>query len=730
MQFKKILLHFNSIKYSALVLFLFNLALTQISLLKTFGYEFAAANGLILVIISGLYTIKSLSDRGNQISDLIEALFILSVIPIIVIIINSILTMFCSFWDGLIFYVLIVYTSIIFGTAVAYIINLYLRRLKKTVFLLIIFLIALIPIIEIYFQPQVYFYSPLIGFFPGNIYDEGLSPDLKLLTHQIIISLFSGFIINLFFVQRNLVVKYKYVFLTSILFIVIVFQFFSPTFGYSTSFSKLENILINKMESDRLCLYYDDISKNEAQYIFLNQEYYYSEILKALNTNPSKKINVYLFNNRQQKKEVFGAGNADVAKPWQYAIYISADSWERTLKHELVHIFTAEFGVGLFKLSSGFNPALIEGVAEAIEGTNDEMSVMDVTSLAFNYNHKINLTSLFSGFNFFKSNSSLAYTYSGAFIKYLIGKYGIEKVKVFYGNGDFNESFNLNLNEVQKEFEETLKKSSFGNQAMADYYFGRLSIIQKVCPRYISDRLTIAYKKLNENKLAESESLFLEINNKSMNYSAIIGLSEVYLRENKIIKAIDLSKANIKAFNRTPYYYNLIFRIADLYSYSNNLDSASLYYQKLVNENPNYDLYYLSQTRLSLLKSNYLKEYLEGDDSTKYNLILKLNQTNYNYNTTPILLSLSKRLKNNYNSELKNFNKTFIVDNLESSYAAFKLSEYMLASGDYANGRKYAALSLRYKVNNPFYLAMNNNYDRARWLFFNAQKYLELFINN
>ena len=265
---------------------------------------------------------------------------------------------------------------------------------------------------------------------------------------------------------------------------------------------------------------------------------------------------------------------------------------------------------------------------------------------------------------------------------------------------------------------------------MADYYFGRLSIIQKVCPRYIADRLAIAYKKLNENKLAESERLFLEINNKSINYSAIIGLSEVYLRQNKIVKAIELSKAHIEKFNRTPYYYNLIFRIADLYSYSNNLDFASIYYQKLVFENPNYDLYYLSRTRLSLLKRNYLEEYLEGDDSTRYNLILNLNENNYNYNTIPVLLSLSKRLENNYNSELKNFNKTFIVDNLESSYAAFKLSEFMLASGDYANGRKYAALSLRYKFNNPFYLAMTDNFNRASWLYFNAQKKSELFVIN
>ena len=136
-------------------------------------------------------------------------------------------------------------------------------------------------------------------------------------------------------------------------------------------------------------------------------EYYYSEILKALNVKPSKQIQVYLFNNRQQKKEIFGAGNADVAKPWQCAVYISVDSWERTLKHELVHVFSAEFGAGIFKIASGFNPALIEGLAESIEGTTDEISLMDFTALAFNYNHKIDLNSLFTGFNFFKANSSL-----------------------------------------------------------------------------------------------------------------------------------------------------------------------------------------------------------------------------------------------------------------------------------------------------------------------------------
>lgn len=460
-------------------------------------------------------------------------------------------------------------------------------------------------------------------------------------------------------------------------------------------------------------LHYDELSFDEVKYITYNIMYYYRELEKVLKVKPSKQIDIYLFNNRQQKKELFGAGNADVAKPWQYSIYLSADSWERTLKHELVHIFSAEFGTGPFKLASGFNPALIEGIAEAIEGTTDDISLKEFTALAYNHNHEIDLNSLFSGFNFFKSNSSLAYTYSGAFIQFLIEKFGINKVKDFYTNGDFSSAFNSDLNSNQIQFQKRLKDSPFGNQAMADYYFGRLSILQKICPRYIADRLGDAYEYMNSGQINDAEKLFKEINSKSTNYSALIGLSEIYLQQEKIPKAVNILAKNLNKFDRTPYYYNLKFRLADLFSLKNKNDSAKFYYESIINENPHHDLLLLSNVRMSLLEKKLLNDYLKANDSTMFRLIIQLNDSTYNYNSIPVMINLAQRLKLNYDEFIKEFNKTFIVDNLESSYAAFNLSKYMLANLDFVNGRKYAALSLRYKNKNPFYEVMNENYEKA-----------------
>jgi hypothetical protein len=509
----------------------------------------------------------------------------------------------------------------------------------------------------------------------------------------------------------------------------VLFQFLSPYLGFSTTFTKLDSTLSKQIKSESFILHYDNVDSTEAKLIALNQEYYYAELYSALKTKPSKKINVYLFNNRAQKKLLFGAGNADVAKPWQYSIYISADSWKNTLKHELAHVFTAEFGTNIFKLASGFNVALIEGMAESLDGISNDISIQNLTSLAYNNGYVVDVKSLFTGLSFFKSSSLLAYTYSGAFIQYLTEKYGIEKVKQFYNNADFELIFKTKIETVQKDFKQSILNTDLRDQKpMADYYFGRLSIIQKVCPRYVGDRLRNAYQKLSENKLNEAEKFFVEINNKTLNYSSIIGLSEIYFKKNKKDEAIQLVLNNYNKFISTSYYHNLIFRLGDLHARNLESDSAAFCFNKIVVDNPNHQLKYLSKTRLKLLLVNKLKVYLDGNDSLKLKILIELNDNQYHFSSLPIIIDLLGSQKADYKTSLSIFNKRLIVDNLESSYAAFKLSQYMLENSDYVNARKYAALSLRIKDQNIFYTAMQAQFKKTNWFLKNANQILDKFI--
>ncbi len=711
-----------------LIVLLFDILILQLPLLNTLGYEYSAVNSLLLIILSGLLSISFLKTNPIDYKNLVKKLIVLAFIPFLVAIVHSLFTMFCSFTDGLLFYLLIVFPSVFIGCSIGVIVLFYFNKFPKIFFLLIIILLALIPVLEIYFNPQVYFFSPLIGFFPGNIYDEGLSPDLKLFSHQLIILVYFLSIIPLFLKQKEFFLNNRVKITVVILLLPIAFQFLSPTFGFATTYCRLESYLSKKIISESAILHYDKISEREANFIALNQQYYFEELKKEFNLIPSKKVDVYLFNSREQKKQLFGAGNADVAKPWQYSVYISKDSWKYTLKHELIHVFSAEFGSGLFKLASNFNSAMIEGLAEAVDNNSDNLSLEELTSLAYKNNYKLDISSLYRGLNFFKQNSSLSYTYSGAFFKYLIDKYGIEKAKLFYKNGNFESVYKIDFLSAQKDFESRLQATEvIGNKAMADYYFGRLSIIQKVCPRYISDRLKKAWDYLNKFNFTESEKLFNEINQKSLNYSAMIGLSEIYFQRNKTQNAIELLNDKLEKFSGTPYYFNLLFRLGDLYVKAGHINLAKSTYEKLINFNPNFDLYILSKVRLDLIEDGEIRDYVTSSDSVKYNILLNLNKTNYNYSSIILLTNLADKISVDNKLFLKSFNKTFIINTIESSYVMFKLSQFFSEKGDYMNSRKMAALSLRFKNNNPFQLAFQDNYDKASWLFYNADKILSTF---
>lgn len=720
----------NNIFYliTIFIVLLFNLLFIQQPLLNTFGYEFAALNSLLLVIVSGLYSISFFKKNPNEILVLCKKLIFLLIIPLLVTIVYSLLTMFCSFWDGLLFYLLITFPSVFIGCSIGIISLLYVKKYHKIFFVVVIMLLALIPVLEIYFNPQVYFYSPLIGYFPGNIYDEGLSPDWKLFFHQFLILIYFIPIIFLFSKKKELVLRNKIKLAIVLLFVAIIFQFLSPSLGFSTTYYSLDSQLSNKIKTASTTLHYDDMTETEATYIALNQQYYFEELSKKLKVNLSENIDVYLFNSRQQKKQLFGAGNADVAKPWQYSIYISKDSWENTLQHELIHVFSADFGSGIFKLASGFNAAMIEGLAEAVDNNYDDYSIQEVTALAYNNNYKVDISNLFQGLNFFKQNSTLSYTYSGAFFKYLINKYGIEKVKSFYNNGNFESDFRTNFSTSQKEFETILKSVTvIGDKSMADYYFGRLSIIQKVCPRFISDRLNKAWLYFNNDNYNEAEKLFNEVNKKIINYSALMGLSEIYLLKKQNQLAVDLVNRHLNKFTNTPYYYNLLFRLGDLYVQSGEIDSAVVVYKNLADKNPNQNLTMITKVRLALIQNNQIENYLSSNDTVKYKILLNLNKDAYNYNSIPVLIDLSKQIGIEYETFLKNIDKIFIIDSIESSYALFKLSRYMLENEDFVGGRKIAALSIRFKNGNPFLTAFKYNFDKATWLSLNAEKVSSTF---
>ena len=716
----------------AVLLAILNIALINLPLANVFGYEFSAINAIAISFLSGIYIIVSLKifeGRYSNLTSLLKGLSLLLLAPFIVSIINSIIIGFCSFYDGLLFYLVITVPSILVGGALGVISFAVVTKFRWLIYIFLFFALLFIAFFEIYFNPQVYLFNPIFGYFPGTIYDEGISVDFKLFIYRLLNSIFFSGILILYnkslIYRRAKAIVWRRISYTIV--IAAIFYFFvSPKWGYSTTFSRLKNELPVMVETEHFTIYADRrIEESRLKIIAINQEYFYKKISDFLSEEFDEKINSFIFKSSHQKKYLFGSGNADVAKPWQNSVYVSFDTWENSLEHEIAHCFAGKFGWGIFKVAGDFNPALIEGIAEACDGFYDEMNIHFLASIAFKNNYKASISNLFSGFSFFGNVAGLSYIYSGSFIKFLIEQYGVNKVKQYYKTNDFEKSFEIKITEVEAEYEKYLSRFTETEwTASANYYFGRQSLIQKVCPRYISERLTAAWELLSQKEYVQAKNYFSEVLNKTENYSAIVGLSLIYEKTDSLDSAIQILEDKLEIFRGTSYEYNLILRIADLTIQNGNLNEAKKIYESLTISQPSVRLDLLARMRLALLKEDQILNYVSGSDFDKYYLLKKFNTTQYSYNSIPIMINLSEELDENYKLFLSDFEDNFETENFYSSYASLKLSQYMLKNFDFVNARKMAGLSLRFKDENRMMELKKENFHKADWFHKNAERIL------
>ena len=705
-----------------------SLILFQLPLVSTFGYEFAIILAFLFFLLSGFVNLWRLK-KNIPSKDYFKFSFIVLLVPIFVAILISFTKDICSFWFGVSFYLTVTTVSYILSFFISEIIYQSFSKFHKIIFLTVIIVIIFIPVYEIYFNPQVYFYSPIIGYFPGTLYDEELNISLSLILYR----LFNLFYFGIFYlvVKRNLIKNKS---LSIILFgiIAILFLWFSPELGFSTSRSKLEKVLSGKIDSENFIIQYDKeiLDSTEIKILLLNYEYYFAKLKQQLGFSPAGKITSFIFSDRKQKKKFFGSEQADIAKPWLNEIYISKDSYEATLNHELVHIFSAEIGKGIFRLADSFNPALIEGFAEAIDNSYDDIDLHTLASSAYHYEYKIHIPDLFSGLNFFRSFSGLSYLYAGSFSKYLIEKYGLGSFSVFYHSGDSRKAFGKTLDELSNNYYDFLKNqniSLFKNQIQ--YYFGRSSIFQKVCPRQIAYDLKEAEDLIIQKKFSEAEKVLKRILDKTPNYSAIAGLINIYIEQKNYTQAKSLIDNYIKEFQETPYYYLLKFLNGDVNLLIGN-DSLALFdYRYIINSNPHIQLKLIAELRIELQKKTMLKNYLENIDSVKFQILVKINRDRLLMSSILSMISLAEKNKIQPKVLLEVFHSPLIPASVEDAYVLYRFSKYLLKNNDFINARKLASLANRKSFDSVYYFAIKEQFEKCNWFIKNYERVINLEEN-
>lgn len=684
----------------AIVLILINLILINLPLTKYFSFEFSIINSIFISFLFGLLSLhlfklkkENETESSRQSKNIFYYSIIILIIPIVIAFINSLFSINCSFIDGLKYYIVITLPAVIIGVGIASISNFISNKLSYLIFILIWLLILIIPLFEFYFNPQIYFYNPIFAFYPGTIYDEEILVDIKLISYRIInVIYFLSFIIIL---ESNKKVLFKIISFFGLIIIAFIFYFISPQLGFSTNENRIKKELGNEVITPNFRIIYSSkISNNELQYLILSSEYYFSELEKILKEKVPEKITIFLFDNSEQKKKLFGSENADVTKPWLRHIYIARDSYESNLNHELVHIFSGNFGKYPFKVADKINPAMIEGLATAIDNNYDDLPIDYLFYQAQKNNNKINLNNLFEGINFFGQVSSLSYIASGSFIRFLIEKYGIEKVKLLYSNLDFQKIFNNDFKYLENGFNYYINSLNYNvNNNIANFYFGRKPLILKVCPRYFSEQISQINKLIGEKKYKAALVKLNSLEKISMDYS-IVSLKTYCLEKlNKKNNAINYLQKNILKFHATSYEYYLKLKLADLHFLNNDSLNAKKIYQELIDENPNYRISNTSMTRLKLMENkNLLENYLDGNNSDRLLILFKLNDKEIFTPSISIMIDLLDEYKINYETFINLINSDIIIKNNYDILALIYLSKYSLKNIDFITSEKFIDL--------------------------------------
>jgi hypothetical protein len=733
MQIHKSIRAYNYLIVYLLIILVADAFLLQLPLAGMLGYEYSAINSILLTIISGIYTItfarKDSQVQNNKnrlyVTSLLNAYATFLALSFLTGLFGSLSGLACSISDGILFFIVITIPSVITGGALGLLSFYLIKRFRIPLFVLFLIIVAAVPAFEIYFNPQIYFYNPLIGYFPGTIYDEGLSVNSRLIFYRGLNLCYFSFIFLTLLLLKG---KYrKAVFVLSAA-AAIIFIAVSPFLEFSTSEGRMKGELNRKIETEHFNIYFDpQIDETFQKVIALHHEFYYSELYDFFRAGLKEKITSFVFVNSGQKGELLGSENADVAKPWLKQIYTTQESYNRSLKHELAHIFSGEYAEGILKVAEGITPALIEGIAVAAHPVQDEYNVDYLAALAYNYGYKVKLKNLFSYSGFFTSVSTLSYVYAGSFIKYLIENYGINKFRKFYSDPDFEKIYNKTLPELEKEFTGYLISiETAGSEHTANYYFGRKSIFQKICPRYVADRIKKASELYYNRQFTESAGIFRELYRSGESYVPLAGWINSLIKLNMYNKADSILIHEINKFEGTGYYYNLEFKLADIAVLRDDYTFADSLYREVIKQMPNRPLYFSSVLRRNLLvKEGLLKTYIEGNDFDRYTMLKDLNRQQYYYSTFPAMVEFSGMLNEDYSLFLKQFEHTLIVNDYNSAYAVYRLSLHMLEKLDFEKARRMAALAARFKEDSGLNYLNSENMKKMSWFRYNASRILD-----
>ncbi len=484
-----------------------------VPLFDLLAYEFCLATAALAAVTSvvvGLGAARGVTQGRVCIARALAATLLHLLPGLLLISANAMRVRNCDYTDGLLFYFLLPVLSAVYGA----LLGAFVGRMGATWGVarrgLLMGLVVLVPLVwslwNLFWQPPIFIFDHLWGYFAGSLYDESINvePRLWYLRLGTCLRIFVLASVILAWDLRRAWGWARYAAWSAVGLVVVLGYdaVVGPWSGYRVDRREIQRALSQEVRRPNLVIHLPEGTPGAlANAIGDDHLFRLDALVQALGVTLTQPIHSYVYANPDQKAHLMGGRNTMIAKPWLHEIHVHNPSVPHPIMpHELAHAVAAEFGSKLLKVSAQHelfvNMGWIEGFATAFTPDQDELDLhhwaraMQVLKLA------PDVRAIVGPAGFWGQAPRRAYTVAGSFVRYLLTTHGAEALKAAYPSGDFQGAYHQDLNALVQGWEAFLGAITISERErhIAAERFRAPSIFMRPCAHEIA-QLTDAARR-------------------------------------------------------------------------------------------------------------------------------------------------------------------------------------------------------------------------------------------
>jgi hypothetical protein len=407
-----------------------------------------------------------------------------------------------------------------------------------------------------YAGPAAFVFDPLLGAFPGPLYDEALVPDARVALFRAAAAL-EGVAVAAFVeaAARASRAGPRAAAAPALLLAACVIGDAAAgralsALALSGEREEIARALGGRAEGARCTLLHPAEKPAAAVAALLAEcEFHHADVARALGIDDPPRVTVFVHRSAAEKRRLVGAAGTDFAKPWLGELHVVDQAVPHpSLRHELVHAVAAAAADGPFRVPARAGvlvaTGLVEGVAVALETPRSRWTVHEWSRAAKDLGLLPDVAGIVGAAGFWREPPARAYTASGSFLSFVLERHGAAAVREAYRTGDLGRAVGTPVAALAAEWSRFLDgvPAPPGLVAAARARLSRGSLFARSCAREIALVEARAGEAVRAGRPAEACALYREAAARSGSPGDLLAAADVLARAGDLDAAAEATR--------------------------------------------------------------------------------------------------------------------------------------------------------------------------------------------